>query len=326
MLPLILEVRQQVLDGKRINREQAVQLSACSRAMIPYICAVANEVRLHFRGDRIELCALTNARSGNCSEDCAFCAQSAHHSTQINQYPLISAEEILEQAKIAENRGADEFCIVTSGKGQENSKDFEIILEAIRLIRAHTSLRVGTSLGFMSPEQMRALKEAGVFRNNHNLETCREHFGNVVGTHTYDMRQDHVKEIIRTGINACCGGIIGLGETPEQRLNLAFEVSELDVECVPINILNPVSGSRLQNQSALEPMEILKTIALFRLINPQSTIKIAGGRQDKLRELQAAALLSGANGIILGNYLTQPGRDWKTDLQMISDIGCTCCN
>lgn len=325
ILEKIIQARKTVIDGGQVSKELALDLLDTPKEMVPYLASVANEIRHKFKGDRVELCALTNARSGNCSEDCAFCSQSAHHKTDAKTYPLIDPEQILEQAKVAQSQGADEFCIVTSGKGQTNEQDFENILAAIRLIREKTTLRVGTSLGFLTTSQVHALNEAGVFRNNHNLETSREHFPNIVSTHTFDQRIEHVKKLHTEGVNSCCGGIIGMGETPEQRIDLAFELRALDAECIPINILNPIEGSKLaeRNLAPVPPMDIIKTIALFRIINPHCTLKIAGGRQVNLRELQATALLSGANGIILGNYLTTPGRDWHSDIQMIKDIGCT---
>ena len=321
MLDLILTVRDKVLKGHDITFEEAETLLETPVKFIPYLAASANEVRTFFKGDDIETCALANAKSGGCSEDCKLCSQSAHFQTDSPTYGLISVEELLEQAKEAEARGASEFCIVTSGWGQTNAKEFDTIVEAVRRIAKETRLMVDCSLGFMTPEQVKRLKDAGLYRNNHNLEACQSHFDKVVSTHTYMQRVDHVKLVEEYGIFPCSGGVLGMGETPRQRLELAFELKKINADCVPINILNPRPGTAFEHLKPLEPLEIIKTIALFRLILPKSTIKIAGGREVNLRDLQALAMQAGANGIILGNYLTTAGRNSKQDLQMLQDLG-----
>ncbi len=321
MLDLILKVRENVLAERPIAFEDAERLLETPPEYLPYLAAAANEVRIRFKKDRIEMCALTNAKSGNCSEDCKFCSQSAHYKTEGPAYSLIRVEDMVKQAKEAEKRGASEFCIVTSGWGQTVDDEFDTIVEAVRRISSETGLMVDCSLGFLRPDQVERLKEAGLYRNNHNLEACQSYFDKVCKTHTYMDRVNHVEMVREYGIHPCSGGILGMGETPVQRLELAFALRDLKADCVPINILNPRPGTPFEHLTPLAPLEIVKMIALFRLILPDATIKIAGGREVNLRDLQALALQAGANGLILGNYLTTMGRNSDQDIQMLKDLG-----
>ena len=321
MLELILKVRREVLGGGAISYEDAVSLTEAPFAEIPYLAAAANEVRLKFAGNQIESCALSNIKSGNCSEDCKFCAQSGHYKTDSPVYPQITVEEIVQQAKAAETMGASEFCMVSSGWGATNEKEFNVVLEAVRRISAETKLFVDCSLGFMTAEQMQKLKEAGLYRNNHNLEASKNYFDKICTTHTHEQRMNHVEMVRHYGIHPCSGGILGMGESSRDRVDLAFELKKLHADCVPINILNARSGTPLGDVTPLEPLEIIKYIALFRLVLPKSTIKIAGGREVNLRDLQAMAMQAGANGLILGNYLTTMGRNPARDVQMLKDLG-----
>ena len=321
MLDLILKVRSEVLDGQAIRYEDALALTQTPLSLVPYLAASANEVRLKFAGNQIESCALSNIKSGNCSEDCKFCAQSGHYKTDSPAYPQIGVDEIVRQAKSAEAMGASEFCMVSSGWGATNEKEFSVVLEAVRRIKAETSLFVDCSLGFLTGEQMAQLKDAGLFRNNHNLEASKGYFEKICTTHTHEQRMDHVEMVRHYGIHPCSGGILGMGESAKDRVDLAFELKKLNAECVPINILNPRPGTPLGDVKPLEPLEIIKYIALFRLILPASTIKIAGGREVNLRDLQAMAMQAGANGLILGNYLTTMGRNPSRDIEMLKDLG-----
>jgi biotin synthase len=321
MLDFILDVRRRVLDESPLTLEDGQKLLDTPLALIPYLAAAANEVRIKFKGQKVEMCALTNAKSGNCSEDCKFCAQSAHFKTDSPAYSLNSTEEMVRQAKQAAKDGASEFCIVTSGWGQKIDDEFDAIVEAVRRISKETNLMVDCSLGFMTPRQIQRLKEAGLYRNNHNLEACESYFEKVCKTHTYGQRVDHVQMVKEFGIHPCSGGILGMGETPLQRLELVLALRDLKADCVPLNILNPRPGTPFEHLKALEPSEIIKTIAIFRLFLPHSTIKIAGGREVNLRDLQALAIQSGANGLILGNYLTTMGRNSQQDIQMLADLG-----
>ncbi len=321
MLNLILKVREDILGGGEISREDAVRLAGAENPEIAYLAAAANEVRLKFAGNEIESCALSNIKSGNCSEDCKFCAQSGHYKTDAPVYPQITVEEIVSQAKDAEVMGATEFCMVSSGWGATNEKEFQVVLEAVGRISKETKLFVDCSLGFLTGDQMRVLKEAGLYRNNHNLEASRGYFEKICTTHTYQQRMDHVEMVRHYGIHPCSGGILGMGETAEDRIDLAFDLKKIGATCVPINILNPRRGTPLGDVEPLEPLEIIKYIAIYRLILTASTIKIAGGREVNLRDLQAMAMQAGANGLIIGNYLTTMGRNPQQDIQMLKDLG-----
>ena len=321
MLDFLLQVRSNVLAGKELSFEDALRLTETPELLVPYLAAIANEVRKKYAGNEIESCALSNIKSGNCSEDCKFCAQSGHYKTDSPVYPQIGVEEIVRQAKAAEAMGATEFCMVSSGWGATNEKEFETVLEAVRRISAETSLFVDCSLGFLTADQMSRLKEAGLFRNNHNLEASKGYFDKICSTHTYQERMNHVELVRHYGIHPCSGGILGMGETAKDRMDLAFDLKKIGAECVPINILNPRAGTPLGHVTPIGPMEIIKTIAIFRLILPTSTIKIAGGREVNLRDLQAMAMQAGANGLILGNYLTTMGRSPERDIEMLKDLG-----
>ncbi|MBI2094899.1 MAG: biotin synthase BioB [Candidatus Omnitrophica bacterium] len=321
MLDLILKVRETILSGGEIAYEEALTLTEASPEEIPYLAAVANEVRRKFAGSRVESCALSNIKSGGCSEDCKFCAQSAHYKTDSPVYPQIGVEEIVAQAKAAEAMGATEFCLVSSGWGVTSDKEFQTVLEAVRRISTETGLFADCSLGFMTDGQMKALKDAGLYRNNHNLEASRDYFGKVCTTHPYQNRVNHVRMAADAGVHPCSGGILGMGESPKDRVDLAFELKRLHVDCVPVNVLNPRRGTPLGEVGPIPPMEIIKTVAIYRLILPKSTLKIAGGREVNLRDLQAMAMQAGANGLILGNYLTTMGRSPEQDIQMLKDLG-----
>jgi biotin synthase len=321
MLELILKVRHEVLEGGELSYEDGLALTEIPALAIPYLAAAANEVRQKFAGSTVESCALSNIKSGNCSEDCKFCAQSGHYKTDSPVYPQITVEEIMRQAKHAEAMGATEFCMVSSGWGATNEREFAVVLEAVRRITQETKLFADCSLGFLTPEQAAALKEAGLYRNNHNLEAAKGYFNKICTTHTHQQRMDHVQMVRHYGIHPCSGGILGMGESPKDRLDLAFELKQLGADCVPINILNPRRGTPLGDVEPLSPMEIIRYIAIFRLVLPKSTIKIAGGREVNLRDLQAMAMQAGANGLILGNYLTTMGRSPAQDLQMLKDLG-----
>ncbi|OGX30525.1 MAG: biotin synthase BioB [Omnitrophica WOR_2 bacterium RIFCSPHIGHO2_02_FULL_46_37] len=238
-------------------------------------------------------------------------------------YPLLEPDEIYRRAKRAEDSGAGYFCIVTSGRRLQDKKDFLKICKAISKIRSKLKLNVDASLGELSLEEARALKHAGLFRYNHNLETARSLYAQVCSTHTYSDRLKTIENVKRAGLELCCGGIFGMGETWAQRLEFAFALKNLNPECIPLNFLNPIPGTKLQNQNPLLPLEFLKIIALFRFLFPEQEIKICGGREANLRSLQPFLFLAGADSIILGDYLTTKGNPSQYDLQMIQDLGLT---
>ncbi len=316
----IQKIGDKVVEGGSVSMKEILPLLEAKGPDVVDLVAVANRVRVEFNGNEIDLCSLLNAKSGKCSEDCAFCAQSAHYQTDAPTYPLMNADQMVKEAKEAQKRKTGRFCLISSGR-QLNDKEFEVILSGLDRIRKETTLDLDCSLGTLSEERAEALKKVGVTRYNHNLETAESHFSKICTTHSFQDRVQTIEVLKDQGFSICCGGIIGLGESPQQRLELAFSVKQLGIECIPFNILNPRPGTPLEHSEAIPPIEIIKTISLFRLILPKGTIKIAGGREANLRDLQSLALLAGANGLIVGNYLTTPGRNAEDDFRMIEDIG-----
>ncbi len=316
----IRKIGDKVLEGKDVSMKDALPLLEARGPDILDLAAVANRVREEFNGNKIDLCSLLSAKSGRCPEDCAFCAQSARYKTEAPVYPLLDVERMVEEAKEAQARGTGRFCLITSGR-EPSDKEFETILDALGRIRRETTLDLDCSLGTLSEERAGSLKKVGVTRYNHNVETAESHFPQICSTHSYGDRVKTIDVLKKQGFSVCCGGIIGLGESPQQRLELAFSVKQLGVDCIPFNILNPRPGTPLEHSESIPPMEIIKTISLFRLVLPKGTIKIAGGREANLRDLQSLALLAGANGLIVGNYLTTPGRSVEDDFKMIEDSG-----
>ena len=320
-IQFITEVGEQVLAGQPITMEQAVTLSEVPDQDLPFLLAMADKIRQKFVGDEVDLCVIVNGRSGKCTENCSFCAQSMHHQAQISVYPLLTEEELVAAAKKAEASGSNRFSIVTSGRGAEQDKDFGKILKALATIQAETKLKVCASLGTLSAENAQALKAAGVSRYHHNVESSRSYYGEICTTHTYDDRAKTIKAAHEAGLEVCSGGIIGMGESMAQRLEMAFELREMAVHSVPINILNPIKGTAMADQPPLRPMEILRIFALFRFIMPSMGIRTAGGREVNLRDLQSVGLMSGLSGMLIGGYLTTGGRDSAMDLQMVRDMG-----
>jgi len=316
----IQKVGDKVLSGRLATMKDIVPLLEAEGADIVELAAVANRVRVAFKGNDIDLCSLLNAKSGRCSEDCAFCAQSAHYTTEAPVYPLMNVNEMVREAREAQERRTGRFCLISSGR-QLNDKEFETVLDALSQIREETDLALDCSFGTLTQERAEALNKVGVTRYNHNLETAESHFSKICTTHSFRDRIRTIEILKDQGFSICCGGIIGLGESAQQRLELAFSLRALGVDCIPLNILNPRPGTPLEHSEPIPPMEIIRTIALFRLILPKGTLKIAGGREVNLRDLQSLALLGGANGLIVGNYLTTPGRSAEDDLTMIRDLG-----
>jgi len=310
-----------VLDGKAIERGEARELFSTDGDDVYHLFLSAYAIRKKFRGKRVELCAIANARSGACSEDCAFCAQSSWHKTEIPAYPLLAVQEVYRRAKRAQEIGAGYFCIVTSGRCIEDSKDFQKICQMISRIRSDLEISVDASLGELTVDQAKALKSAGLRRYNHNLEAARSLFPKICTTHTYTDRLRTIENVKAAGLELCCGGIIGMGESVDQRLEFLFDLKELEPHCIPVNFLTPVPGTRLEKQKPLVPLALLKTVAICRFLFPKQEIKICGGREANLGSLQPLLFLAGADSIIIGDYLTTKGNPAQTDLQMIRDLG-----
>lgn len=320
-IDLIFSVGKKVLDGGDITYDEALALTKLPPDDIPMLLGVANKVRATFTGDAVDTCEIINARSGGCTEDCKFCAQSGHHQTDIKRYPLLPEDEIVRVAKQAEADGAYRFCVVTAGRGMVDDPDFPRIVNAIKRIGQETSLNRCCSLGTLGEREVAALKEAGVTRYHHNLETARSFFSVICSTHTYDERIATIKRVKAAGLQVCSGGIIGMGESWEQRLEMAFTLKELDVDSVPINVLNPIPGTALDGQKRLPPLEILQTIAIFRLILPTKILRYAGGKESNLGELVPLGYLSGINGVLIGNYLTTAGQGADKDMATLTGLG-----
>lgn len=318
---LIFSLGKKILNGDNITFDEAIALTTIEETDIPILLGVANKVREKFTGSYVDTCQILNARSGGCSENCKFCAQSAHHDVDIDTYPLMKEDDIIKAAQKAEADHAYRFCVVTSGCGMEGDADFAKIAAAIKRIGSETSIQRCCSLGTLEEKHVSALKEAGITRYHHNLETSESYFKEICTTHTYEERINTIKRVKSAGIEVCSGGIIGMGETWRQRIELAFTLRELNVDSIPINVLNPVKGTALEAQEKLNPMEILQTFAIFRLILPTKIIRYAGGREHNLGELVPLGFLSGVNGMLIGNYLTTDGRGANKDLQTVTNLG-----
>ena len=320
MLSYLTNLSDTALASLQINHEQALELAKLSAADLPLLFACASRLRdHHFR--EISICSIVNAKSGLCTEDCSFCAQSAHHSTSVAQYPLMDGQTLLDGARAAAACGSGCYGIVTSGSGIRSGEELERICSVIRQIRAEGLVSPGASLGTLDESSVQALKEAGLVTYHHNLETSRSFFPQICTTHDYEDDVATVRLAKQAGLRVCCGGLFGLGESMEQRIELAFTLRDLQVDSVPINFLDPVEGTPLAGTGLLKPMECLHIIALYRMILPKAHITICGGREKNLRELQSWVFLAGASGIMTGNYLTKTGRQPSDDLQMIADLG-----
>lgn len=307
-----------VLAGGSITVDEAERLLATSDVMMLADCA--NTITRKFNGDVVDVEALINAKSGKCPEDCSFCAQSTFYDTGINKYPLLPKEKIVEQAEMAKAGGATNFCLVCAYRSPPE-KDFEQICETITAIKEQVGTEVNVSLGFMTPERARRLKQLGVKRYNHNLEAAESYFSKICTTHDFADRVSTARIVKEAGLELCCGGIIGMGETPRQRMELAFSIADLNPEEVPMNILIGREGTPLEAMGIIEPMDAIKAIAAWRFIMPKTILKIAGGREVHLKEKDRLALKAGANGIITGGYLTTGGNQPNKDIMMIKEIG-----
>ncbi len=322
MRQIITTARENVLNGEGIDYSVASELSRVEGSDLWNLFAAASRVREHFRGRKIDLCSIVNAKSGACSEDCSYCAQSVHHSTGAPVYPLISVDRMAEAATSAKKNGAKRFCIVTSGRGIDTSDDLENIAKGIRRVR-DIGLSPCATLGTLTREQLIYLKDAGLHRYHHNIETSREYFPRICTTHSFDERLQVLGHARDLGLSACSGGILGMGESMDDRIKMAFILRELNVDSVPLNFLMPIMGTPLENIDAIAPLEALHSIALFRLILPDKEIRICGGRGIALGQLHPFIFTAGADGFMIGNYLTTSGLDPEEDLKMVRDLGFT---
>lgn len=312
-------IAEQVISGEMIDTEQARSLSLLKPASLPHLFAEASRIRESSFGNKVALCAIINAKSGLCPENCSFCAQSSHHSTGAALYPLLEEDTIVSQARAAAADGAVCYGIVTSGSGISAGEELDRLCSAIRRIRGEGIVSPGASLGSINLETALRLKEAGLVTYHHNLETSRSFFPSICSTHDYEEDVSTVRCAKKAGLRVCSGGIFGLGESMDQRLEMAITLRELAVDSVPINFLDPVQGTPLEGFDELTPMECLHIIALYRFMLPAARLTVCGGRVKNLRELQSWIFLAGADGLMTGNYLTKEGRRPDADRQMVLD-------
>lgn len=323
----LTQLSDKIIGGYRLSREEALQLTEIEgEENILLLCEKADRIRQECCGNVVDLCSIINIKSGNCSENCSFCSQSVHHQGKDSPiYGLKTREEILEYAKAADEAGAKRFCLVSQGRGikynSPKSSEFEEILATVKQIIAETNVKPCCALGEVTLEQAQALKEAGVTRYNHNLESSANFYDKIVTTHTWRDRVDTVKNLKAVGIQACTGGIMGMGESWTDRVDLALSLRELEVESVPINFLNPREGTPLGNEIKLTPLQAVKAIAIFRFILPTQILRYAGGREAVLGEWQKQGLKSGINAMLIGNYLTTLGQSPEDDHKMLAELG-----
>ena len=278
------------------------------------------EARQERFGDSTDLCSLVNAKSGGCAEDCGFCAQSRYAEADTPMHAMMEPEQILEHAKAAEAAGAHRFCMVTQGQGL-SKRDFERIVEGAKLVSSQTNLKRCVSIGHISPARAKTLKEAGIQRVHHNVESAKSYYPEVSTTVRYEGRIRTIDAVEEAGLESCVGGILNLGESPQQRVEMAFELSEIDPTSVPINLLNPRAGTKFGDRDLMDPWEVVKWVAIFRLIIPGALFRLCGGRVENLGELQPLAVKAGLNGVMMGNFLTTLGSEPADDRAMFEELG-----
>ncbi|HEX6377695.1 MAG TPA: biotin synthase BioB [Nitrososphaeraceae archaeon] len=308
-----------VINGDSISFDEAEKLISTNN--LTKLAHCANIITKKFNQEKVDVESLINAKSGNCPEDCSFCAQSTFYETGITKYPLLSEEIILEKAKEAQKSGSASFCLVCAYR-EPSQNDFEKICKIIETLKNEVNLDINVSLGFMTPERAKRLKLLGVKRYNHNLEASESFFSKICNTHDYSDRVKTARIVKEAGLELCCGGIIGMGESRRQRIELAYSLSALDPDEVPINILIPREGTPKElDNCSIDSVDIIRTIAVWRFIMPKTILKIAGGREVHFNDGGRLALQAGANGIITGGYLTTNGNEPNKDIQMIHEIG-----
>ncbi len=309
----------QSLAGKILTRAEALSVLQAKDEVLLDQVAAASRVRRHYWGNRVRLHYLLNAQSGMCPEDCHYCSQSKISTAEIEKYPLMAQSKILDAAKRAAELKAGTFCMVISGRSP-NEATFGKVLDAVREVKANYDLKVCACLGLLSAEQTHRLAEAGVDRINHNLNTSETNHANIATTHTYTDRVETVKNVHAAGITTCSGGILGMGESDDDVIDLALSLRELGVTSVPLNFLIPIPGTKFANIQQLTPQQCLRILCLFRFLLPSQEIRIAGGREVHLRSLQPLGLYV-ANSIFVGDYLTTPGQSATQDWDTIADMG-----
>lgn len=314
----MIKLAREIIEGRRIKRED--DLSIFLDCDLEEMCQGADRIRAHFIGDKVDLCSIINGRSGRCPEDCKYCAQSAHNHTDCEVYDFLPEEQIVEACKLNEREGVHRFSIVTAGKAL-TGEEFDKAIHAYETMNQECEIELCASMGFLSRQQLQRLKEAGVNSYHHNIETSKRNFPNICTTHTYEQKIETLKLVKEVGLYACSGGIIGMGETWEDRLDMAISLSEVGVDSIPLNALMPIKGTPLEKQPVLTEEEILRTIAFFRYINPEADIRLAAGRA-LLTEDGKKAFQAGASATITGNMLTTAAcATIRSDIKMLKEMG-----
>lgn len=312
------------LSGEGISADDAIWLFSLPHEYSEKIMEGASLIRETFRGNAIDPCTVMNAKSGACGEDCHFCSQSSHHSTISPEFEMVSKEKILQTANLAVANGARRFCVATSGRGLSDPIEVEAICQSIETVRKDVKVWSCATLGILSEDVLEKLKDSGLNRLHHNLETSKEYFGNIVTTHQWEDRVETIKKAQAKGISVCSGGIFGLGESERDRVSMLQTLRELNVDSIPLNFLVPIPGTPLYDEGAgIGPEEALRSIAVARYMLPTKEIRITGGRVQALGGRHPEIFRHGADGVMIGNYLTRMGRPPLDDIQMIKDMGHT---
>lgn len=315
-MSMIQELKEKVQSGRDISKEEALALYD---EPLEELCQAADEIRRQFCHDGFDICTIVNGKSGRCSENCKYCAQSAYYSTTAEEYPLLGAEEIVKQAKYNADRGVLRYSIVTSGRAL-NDSEVEQMCTAIRAVKRDINIEVCVSFGLLNEEQFKKVREAGATRVHNNLETSRKNFPNICTTHTFDDKVAAIKAARAAGLSVCSGGIMGLGETKEDRIDMAFSLRELEVKSVPVNMLNPIPGTPYENNGKLTEDDMRRIVAVYRFILPDASIRLAGGR-GLMEDKGEGCFKAGANAVISGDMLTTSGYTIESDMDMIRRLG-----
>ncbi|MBX3458694.1 MAG: biotin synthase BioB [Planctomycetes bacterium] len=319
----LTNIAEYIIDGGALDDATALRLLTLPDSRVYDLMYAAYLVKRHFQGDKLHRCSIVNAKSGACGENCTFCAQSSFYQkdTGVPTYPIMNADAILRAADEAVEYGSTNFGIVTAVKGVQEGPMLDAILEAIRKIRAQGRIAPDASLGVVTRRVLEKLKDAGLQVYHHNLESARSFYPNICTTRDWSENFETIQRAKEVGLEVCCGGIIGMGESPQQRIELMQQVAALKPEHIPLNFLVAVKGTPLADVAPMRPVDCLKSIAVFRLTNPTSDLFVAGGRVQQLRQLQPFIFMAGANGMMVGNYLTTPGRTKEDDLELVADLG-----
>lgn len=313
----MITLADEIIRGRRLNRQD--DLTFFFTADLTELGQGADRIRKALCGNHVDLCGIINGKSGRCSEDCKFCAQSAHHHTGITEYDVLDEERILKECRHYEVKGVHRFSIVTAGRTLSDA-DFEKVLLAYRRMKQECDMALCASHGLLTEEQFHKLRDSGVTMYHSNIETSRNYFPKICSSHTFDDKIACIKRAKNCGLTVCSGGIIGMGETWEDRLDMAMTLAELEISSIPINALTPVQGTPLEEVSSLPEQDILRTVAMFRYINPTAYIRLAAGR-NLMEGSGKAAFLAGANATITGDMLTTSGNDIRGDIEMLSEMG-----